>query len=282
MEDCFMFTPIKQTEHKRRITKEVPAMSEKFFDQEEFPFPKVIRISMTDPYATDSSEDEDDHIFERWCVKKYVNEINIQPSSKARMMPVNANMTTTRNSPCAADSKQRTIKKKKTPEDIVKKFRGVRKRRWGRWAAEIMDPITHQRLWLGTYDTPDEASMVYDNAAIKLCGAGAITNFVLPMTIEKPPPTNITSMSNHHPKQKSPKLPLADAPPSDYQSFDSIQLDDEVASFDMHHEFRSINPKQFDDFGRTPIAPGFIPETGCGSPSTLKIDNYFEDISDST
>ncbi|XP_024963403.1 uncharacterized protein LOC112503634 [Cynara cardunculus var. scolymus] len=182
MEDCFMLTLIKQTEHKRRIRKEVPTMSEKFSDQEELPFLKLIRISMTDPYATDSSEDKDDHIFERWHVKKYVNEINIQPSSKARMMPLKGNMTTTRNSPCAIDSKQKAMKKKnkKNPEDNVRKFRGVRKGHWGRWAAEIMDPATRQRLWLGTYDTPEEAAMVYDNATIKLRGARAITNFVLP------------------------------------------------------------------------------------------------------
>ncbi|XP_024965383.1 ethylene-responsive transcription factor CRF3-like [Cynara cardunculus var. scolymus] len=257
-------------------------MSEKFSDQEELPFPKLIRISMIDPYATDSSEDEDDHIFERWRVKKFVNEINIQPSSKARTMPLNGNMTTTRNNPCAGDSKQKAMKNKKSSEDNVRKFRGVWKRRWGRWAAEIMDPATRQRLWLGTYDTLEEAAMVSDNVVIKLHGVGAITNFVLPTVLENPPPTNVTSMSDHHPNRKSLKLPLVDAPPLDYQSFDSIQLDDEVASFNMHHDFGSINPKQFGDFGITPIAPDFISETGCGSPSTLKIDNYFEDISDST
>ncbi|XP_024976217.1 ethylene-responsive transcription factor CRF3-like [Cynara cardunculus var. scolymus] len=262
---------------------EVLAMSEKFSDQEELPFPKLIRISMTNPYATDSSGDEDDHIFEQWRVKKYVNEINVQPSSKARMMPLNGNKMTTRNSPCAVDSKLKSMKKKKKSlEDSVRKFRGVWKRRWGRWAVEIMDPATRQRLWLGTYDTSEEAAMVYDNATIKLRGAGAITNFVLPTVLENPPPTNVTSMSDHHPNRKSLKLILADAPPLDYQSFDSIQLDDEVASFNMHHDFRSINPKQFDDCGITPIPPDFIPQSGCGSPSTLKIDNYFEDISDST
>ncbi|XP_024972678.1 pathogenesis-related genes transcriptional activator PTI6-like [Cynara cardunculus var. scolymus] len=124
-----------------------------------------------------------------------------------------------------------------------------------------------RRLWIrlhasgcgwGTYDTLEEAARVYDNASIKLCGAGAITNFVMPTVLENPPPTNVTSMSDHHPNQKSLKLPPTDAPPLDYQSFDSIQLVDEVASFNMHHDFRSINPKQFDDFGITPIAHNFI------------------------
>ncbi|XP_024963577.1 pathogenesis-related genes transcriptional activator PTI6-like [Cynara cardunculus var. scolymus] len=242
---------------------EVPAMSEKFSDQEESPCPRHIRISMTDPYATDSLRDEDDDHFGRWHVKKYVNEINIQTSCKTTMMLVNGKMTTTRNSPFALESKQKALKKKRSPAGNVRKFRGVRKRRWGRWAAKIMDPATHQRLWLGTYDS-------------------AVTNFVMPTVLENPPLENVTSISDHHPNLKSFKLPLTDAPPLDYQSFDSIQLGDEVAFFNMHHDFGSIDPNQFDDFGTIPIVHNFVPDIGRGSPSTLQIDNYFEDISYST
>ncbi|KAI8571584.1 hypothetical protein RHMOL_Rhmol01G0131400 [Rhododendron molle] len=41
-----------------------------------------------------------------------------------------------------------------------------------------MDQARRIRLWLGTYDTVDEAAVVYDNAVIKLCGPDALTNFV--------------------------------------------------------------------------------------------------------
>ncbi|XP_038894948.1 ethylene-responsive transcription factor CRF6-like [Benincasa hispida] len=143
---------------------------------------RKIRVLFHDPDATDYSSEEDERVNVNQGAKKIVWEI---PFPDIHRKPSKESSQKERTDRGKFKTKTEVKESSRSTQRSSSMYKGVRRRKWGKYAAEIRDPFRGRRLWLGTYNTAEEAAVAYQRKKHEFESMQSMENYSSELSGEK-------------------------------------------------------------------------------------------------